>query len=550
MAAPVKNNPLNSVMAVFKKLTMQQKVMLGGIAGVAVVLLGVTVFFLNEPTYSTLYSNLSQEDASKVVEQLTSQKIPYKIEDNGQTIKVQKEKVYETRLSLASKGIPSTGVIGYEIFDKTTMGMSEFMQKLNYKRALEGELARTISQEEGVEGVRVMIVIPQKAVFKEEEKPPTASVVLKLKSNFTPTKTNILAITNLVSSSVEGLTPGHITIIDTKGRLLSKETDETSIAVASSKQYEVKQTIENYLIQKAQTMLDNILGYGNSMVQINADIDFDQVEKTMETYDPESQVAVSEQIIKGENNGRTAADSNAAINQNSTTNYEISKTIQRVIAGSGNIKRLSVSAVINYATKEVKNGDKVQLKYEPRSQDQMRKLEEIVRNAVGIDTKRNDQFSMVNISFETKDLDEPKEGTGSQILDNINKYSNIILILVAIGASMFILRNLMNRLKGETNPQAKGALDGVNGIEIGGVGLDGNLAAGPMPLTGIEQGSQPQLLQEPKKKQMLPVGDIEDEISEEAIMKQQQQEKIVSYVQKNPAEAAKLINAWLHEDEL
>lgn len=537
-------NPLTAVMNIFNKLSMQQKFMLGGIVIVTLILLGVTLFFLNEPSYSTLYTGLAQEDASKVVEHLTSQKIPYKLEDNGQTIKVQKEKVYETRLSLASKGIPSTGIIGYEIFDKTTMGMSEFMQKLNYKRAIEGELARTIMQQDGVEGVRVHIVIPQKAVFKEEEKPPTASVVLKLKNNYAVSKNNIMAITNLVSSSVEGLTPGHISIIDTKGRLLSKDNEEGSLAVSSAKQYEVKQSIENYLAQKAQTILDNVLGYGNAMIQITADVDFAQVEKTMETYDPDGQVAVSEQIIKGENNGRSAADSNAQVSQNSTVNYEISKTIQKVIEGSGNIKRLSVSTVINYATKEVKNGEKTEITYEPRSDEQMRKLEEIVKNSVGIDPKRNDQFSIVNLSFETKALEGMKEEEGGSLIDNVGKFSNLILILVAIGASMLILKNLMFRLKNEK-------------IMIGTVGggrlaVDNTLAlqGGVAPLTGIEQGgAQPQMLQPPKKKQMLPVGNIEDEISEEAIEKQQQQEKIVNYVQKNPADAAKLINAWLHEDE-
>lgn len=540
--ANTNTNPLNAVLNIFNKLSMQQKFMLGGIVAITFILLGVTLFFLNEPSYSTLYSGLAQEDASKVIEHLTAQKIPYKIEDNGQTIKVQKEKVYETRLSLASKGIPSTGVIGYEIFDKTTMGMSEFMQKLNFKRAIEGELARTIMQQEGVEGVRVHIVIPQKAVFKEEEKPPTASVVLKLKNNYNLSRNNIMAITNLVSSSVEGLTQGHISILDTKGRLLSKENDEMPLANSSSKQYEVKQSIENYLAQKAQSILDNVLGYGNAMVQITADVDFAQVEKTMETYDPNGQVAVSEQIIKGENNVRNMADSNAQVSQNSTVNYEISKTIQKVIEGSGNIKRLSVSTVINYASKEVKNGDKVEIAYEPRSPEQMKKLEEIVRNSVGIDAKRNDQFSIVNLSFETKSLDGGKDDMGGSILDNVNKFSNLILILVAIGASMFILKNLMYRLKNEK-------------ITIGTIGnagqlVDGNLALGAAPaFAGIEQGSQPQLLAPAKKKPLLPVGNIEDEISDEAIQKQQQQEKIISYVQKNPADAAKLINAWLHEDE-
>jgi flagellar M-ring protein FliF len=541
--APLNNNLAKYSMEVFNKLTMQQRIMLGGVVAAAFILLGVTLFYMNEPTYSTLYSNLAQEDASKVVETLTAQKVPYKIEDNGQTIKVQKDKVYETRLSLASKGIPSTGVIGYEIFDKTTVGMSEFMQKLNYKRAIEGELARTIGQQEGVEGVRVSIVIPQKAVFKEEEKPTTASVVLKLKNNYNPTKTYITAITNLVSSSVEGLTQPHVTIIDTKGRLLSKEVDESPLATSSSKQYEVKQQIENYLSQKAQSILDNIVGYGNSMVQITADVDFAQVEKTMETYDPDSQVAISQQTIQSNNNGRNLADSTAQTNQNNTVNYEISKTIAKVIEGSGNIKRLSVSAVINDEVKEVWRGNKNVEVYKPRPQDQMKKLEEIVKNAVGVDPKRNDQFSIVNLSFETKPLDDGKNENGNGFFDNVNKFSNVILILVAIGASIFILRSLMLRVKKE-----RLLMDGeTEQPEIAG----GTLAIeGASSVEGVENGVAPQLLQPPPKKPpMLPVGNIEDEISEEAIEKQQQQEKIINYIQKNPADTAKLINAWLHEDE-
>ncbi len=155
-------NPLQAFFGILGKLNPKQKIMLGVSVITTLALLTLLIFVLNEPTYSTLYSNLSQEDAAKVVEYLGAQKVMYKLDDNGQSIKVQKEKVYELRLALASKGIPSSGVIGYEIFDKSTMGMSEFMQKLNYKRALEGELSRTIQQQDGVLAARVHIVIPQK----------------------------------------------------------------------------------------------------------------------------------------------------------------------------------------------------------------------------------------------------------------------------------------------------------------------------------------------------------------------------------------------------
>lgn len=530
------NNFLDQIMGVFNKLTIQQRLIIGGATVGTFALIIVLIFFLNEPVYTTLYSNLAEEDASKVIDELTAQKIPFVIEDNGKAIKVPKEKVYETRLTLAGKGIPNSGIIGYEIFDKSTMGMSEFMQKLNYKRALEGELAKTIMGQDGVEAAKVLIVLPPKSIFKDEEKLPTASVVLKLKNNFTLSKTNIAAVVNLVSSSVEGLLPNKITLLDTRGRLLSKETDENPLAVSSSKQYEIKQQVENYLVQKAQAMLDNVLGYGNAMVQVNAEINFDQVEKTMETYDPESQVAVSEQTIKTENNGRNMSDSSAATNQNSTTNYEISKTIQRVIEGSGNIKRMSVAAVINDVQKEVKKGDKVQIVNEPQSQTQMKKLEEIIKNAIGYDVNRQDQLSVVNINFQPKTFDDVQVEKSS-FFDNPEKWINVLFVLGGIIASLFILKGLMQRLKNEK-------------IIIGTINQD-NLAfdTGRGSQT-LFQSEEPKAMIPSLKKRILPVGDIEDDISDDALKKKSQQEKITNYVSKNPIDAAKLINAWLHEDEL
>jgi flagellar M-ring protein FliF len=529
----MKDNPFSSILNIYNKLTLQQKMVIGGAVGLTMILLGILLFFLNQPDYTSLYSNLSQEDAAKVIDQLTSQKIPYEITDNGKTIRVQKDKVYEERITLAGKGIPSSGVVGYEIFDKSTMGMSDFMQKLNYQRALEGELAKSIMEVDGVEGARVHIVIPQKSVFKDEQKLPTAAVVLKLKNSDEITRNNIAAIVNLVSSSVEGLQPGKVTLIDSKGKLLSKDDDGDPLAISSAKQYEIKKSVENYLTQKTQGMLDNVLGYGNSIIEINADLNFDQVEKTMETYDPNSQVAISEQTVKSENNGRNVSDSTAQVSQNSTTNYEIDKTIEKVIAGSGNIKRLSVAVVVNDRSIETKKGNKVVNTAEPRSKDQLDKLEDIVKNSVGVDPTRNDQVSIVNIPFETKDLDEEKIAEPG-VFDDMNKFVNPFLMIAAVAASIFLLKSIMKRLKTE-----KIIIGTYNNPELAIDNFTPPVLPGPVAVPQIA----------PKiKKPMLPIGDIEDDISEEAMMKKNQQEKISNYVSKNPVDAAKLINAWLHED--
>jgi len=328
------------------------------------------------------------------------------------------------------------------------MGMSEFMQKLNYKRALEGELARTIMQQEGIEGARVLIVLPKRTVFRQEEEPPKASVVVKLSGSSTFSSSNTTAILNLVANSVEGLSPQNVTLIDTKGRLLSKKIGDDQESVINSKQYEIKQSVEQYLSKKVKSILDQVIGYGNSTVQVNADFNFNQIERTMETFDPESQVAISEQLIKNENLGTTPSDSTVESSQTSTINYEINKTVQRVIEGTGNINRLSVAVVVNDIEKEVIKGEETEIVYESRSLEQIKKLEVIIINAIGIDTERGDQISLVNIPFETKEIGNLDYVDPSGTFD-LNRILDLVMILVAIIASFFLLKGIMSKLKNE-----------------------------------------------------------------------------------------------------
>ncbi len=525
-----------TIIEIFNKFSLQQRILVIGSFALTLILLILFIFIFNEPNYSTLYTNLAVEDAAKVVDYLNNQKIPYKLENDGQTVKVPKEKVYETRLELASKGIPNSGIIGYEIFDNNTMGMSDYIQKLNFKRALEGELTRTIMQQQGVEAARVHIVFPEKAIFKDEMKPPTASVVLKLNNNYELTQNNIMAISHLVANSIEGLTPEHVTIVDTKGRLLSQREEDNGFGVFTAKQYEIKNKVESYLADKAQTMLDNVLGFGNSMVKVNLDLDFNQVEKTMENYDPESQVAISEQTTKSENGGKSISDSSQTTNESTITNYEVNKSIERIVSGIGNIKRMTVAAVINDMPKEVKKGNKTETVNEPRSQDQLQKLEEIVRQSVGIDGTRNDQISIVSIPFENQNLElNEKEILPS---DQFDKWQNIIILSVAFIGALFVLRSLMKKLKNE-----KIIIGTINPAQMSTENLAFETAS-----TSLGNVQQKTISRKPKR-QLIEVGDIDDEISDEAVQKKMKQDKIVNYVAKNPSEAAKLINLWLRENE-
>lgn len=554
----MEKNIIAEITALYKKLTVPQKVIIGGAVVATIILLGTLLMILNEPEYSTLFTNLQEEDAGKVIEYLNTEQIAYQIGDDGRTIKVPKEIVYETRLGLSGKGIPGSGIVGYEIFDKNTMGMSEFMQKLNFKRAIEGELSRTIIQQEGIEGARVHIVMPEKSVFRDEEKIPTASVLLKLAGAYNLPQPKINAIVNLVSSSVEGLLPQNVTVLDSKGHLLSKESNENPLTAASSTQYELKQSVESYLAKKAQSILDNVLGYGNGMVKIDVDLNFDQVEKTMEIYDPDSQVAISEQVVKSDNLNRGFGDSTATASENSILNYEINKTVQRVIEGTGTIKRLSVAAVINDVLETNEQAGEMVTVYTPRPQNQLIKLQQIISNAVGIDPSRNDQFSIVNIPFETK-LYEVNEinsyDNSTPIYQDYDKLINLLFIFIAIGASLYIVKRLLTKVQAERILSGN-VSDGPK-LAYQGAGKGNALNQDYFEKTGqnkLESGASKEggegTKQLPEKKPVRSIlGSIEEEISHDAIAKKEKQEKIANYVSENPVDAAKLIHAWLYEDE-
>jgi flagellar M-ring protein FliF len=348
-----------------------------------------------------------------------------------------------------------------------------------------------------------------------------------------------MAITNLVASSVESLDPKNVIIIDNKGRLLSKRPEDGELAINSGKQYEIKSSIETYLANKAKTILDKIVGYENSDVKVNVELDFKQIEKTLETVDPESQVAISEQTTKNTSSGKSISDSNVVFSESNTTNYELSKTIEHMIEGSGNIKRITVAAVINGITKEVQNGETTELVNEPRTNEQLQQLELLLRQAVGIDPNRDDKISIVSIPFETNKYDSEFDGGTS--MDNIGQYLNYFLILLGIFGASFVLKGLMKKLKDEK------IMIGTVGAGAGGYSdqsFDSLYSKAPTwePGSGIQKMKK-------NKKTLFEMGDIEDEITDEAVMKKMKQDKIINYVSKNPSEAAKLINSWLKEDE-
>lgn len=499
------------------RLTTQQKFLIGGVTVVAAIALIILVTFVNRPTFGLLYSNLAEEDASKIVTKLKEQSIPYQLDDGGKSILVPRQQLYELRLSLATDGLPRSSTIGYEIFDRTNLGVSDFVQKINYRRALEGELARTILEIDEVEGVRVHIVTPEKALFKDDERPATASVILKLKSAKPLRNETTQAITHLVASSVEALDPANVTIVDSRGNLLSDNAKSNSLASLSATQYELQQKVENFLAKKAQTLLDEALGTGNSMVQVNAELDFRQVEQNLEQYDPDNTAVRSEQTSEE----KTVVQDSVApsTRSSSVTNYEVNKTVQHIIENVGNIKKLSVAAIINEQQKVTeKNGEK-SVEFTPLPQDEMDRLTEVVRKAVGFSVQRNDEVSVVNLPFNTNTDDGLllKNEPATDWYDLGEKG----LILLAMAGAVLIVRSLLNRFR--------------TPFDLGGTVL------GDPAIAHLGSGGS-------HERQDIYIPAAEEEISKEALVRAERRNRIAEYISTKPEDASRLLKVWLKAD--
>ncbi|MGQ9847465.1 MAG: flagellar basal-body MS-ring/collar protein FliF, partial [Bacteroidales bacterium] len=421
----------------------------------SVIFIGMLIFWNTQPDFQVLYSNLSQEDAAEISSKLKEKKIPFKFNQSGTTIMVPKEQVYEIRLNLANEGLPKGGGVGFEIFDRTNFGTTDFVQKLNYIRGLQGELSRTIKQIKEVEHARVHIAIPKDTLFVEEQKKPTASVFIRTRTGMALSSSQVEGIVHLISCAVEGLEPGNITVLDNTGKMLSKKQDQSSIGQLTSSQLEYQRNIEEGLKRKVQSMLEEVLGPNKAIARVTANIDFQQVDILEETYDPKP-IPRSEQktLEKSSSNngsiekGNTSYEGKASFSaglisdrQSELRNYEVSKINKRIKNPIGVIKKISAAVIVDgtYAESIDSNGNRIR-KYSPRSQEEMKGLENLVKKAIGYEEQRGDQVEIINMPFYSSNMEEDVK----QIKDSfVNKYCPIVYkpavsLILAILLILFI----------------------------------------------------------------------------------------------------------------
>ncbi|HVP39537.1 MAG TPA: flagellar basal-body MS-ring/collar protein FliF [Candidatus Saccharimonadales bacterium] len=435
---------MDRILGIWKRLTPNQRMVLV-LCALGVVALGALLAtWAGHPDYQVLYSGLKPEDGGRIVEKLRSRKVPFQLRDGGATVLVPAQNVYETRLDLATAGLPQSGGVGYEVFDKNNFGMTDFVQKLNYQRALEGELTRTIQGLEEVEQARVHIVIPEPHLYTEERTTPTASVVLKLHGRLNPGQ--VQGITHLVASSVEGLKPEDITVIDTNGNVLSKGHSESTLAGLSNDQLELQQNVETYLARKVQTMLEGVLGNNHAVVQVSAQLDFDKIESTVEKYDPDNPVVRSEE--KNDTQGQTNGEKTTS----SVVNYEVSKSVEHIANATGGIRKLSVAVMVDGSYQVDAKGAR---KYTPRSAEEMTKIQNIVRSAVGIDARRGDELEVANVAFDTSALDEvQKDMKKAQTMGLLTKVGGKLGMLAVGVVLLLFLRSALKGVAGAVRPSS------------------------------------------------------------------------------------------------
>ena len=447
---------------------------LGALGAVAAVLLGFLYFMavrLGTPNMGLLYSDIDLKDSSEIVAKLEQANVPYQLRGDGSQILVPSDQVARLRMTMAEAGLPRGGSLGYELFDKgESLGTSSFVQNLNHVRALEGEIGRSISALRQVQSARVHLVLPERQMFSREKQEPTASIILKLRPNDPLNKGQVLAIQQLTASAVPGLKPERVSIIDQAGTLLARGNESSDGGAENAD--DRRATYEQRLSRTVEDMLSRTVGLGRVRAQVNADMDFDRVTTSSETYDPSGQVLRSNQNTNETSDNADGGDQPVTVANNlpdgqaaqqaaggnrakankteETNNYEISKVVRSQVKEVGGIRRLSVAVMVDGTYSTDANHA-----YQPRSDEELGRLTSLVKTAIGYDEKRGDTVQVLNLRFVTPD--EPAAvpsglPLGLEKADLMRLAEIGVLGLVAILVIFLVLRPMMGRVFAKAEP--------------------------------------------------------------------------------------------------
>jgi flagellar M-ring protein FliF len=463
----------------FLKTTMGRNVLIGG--GVAAALAVVLAIWMwsQAPDYRVLYANYSDKDGGAITASLDQMGVKYKFSDGGTAILVPAEQVPDLRLKLAAQGLPKGGNVGFELMENQKLGVSQFLEQVNYQRSLEGELARSIQSLGSVAGARVHLALPKPSVFVRDQQKPTASVLLNLQAGRALDPGQVSAIVHLVASSIPELTTGNVTVVDQNGNLLSEQQKQNGLGKQlDATQLKYVEQVQQNIIKQVESLITPIVGKGNVRAEATADIDFAQVDTAAEIYKPNSppepqairSQQTSEQLgpTTGAANGVPGALSNqppgvatapleggapagaqqtttGPSRKDATTNYEVDKTVRYEQRPMGGIKRLTVGVVVNYRRTVDPATGKVTVKPLPAAE--VAQINELVKQAMGYSQARGDTMNVANAPFDG--VDRPDENAPDWYKDPANlplawQVGKYLLIALVIAFLYFrILRPLM-----------------------------------------------------------------------------------------------------------
>lgn len=517
--------------------------------GVVVLLIGST-WYLNRTEYRVLFSELNGEEAAKVVERLTADNVDYKLQDGGRTILVPLDSTDSLRLRFAGEGMPTSGRIGFEIFDKVAFGQTEFLEHVNYRRALEGELARTISSLSEVQAARVHIAMQKESLFGAKEQPAKASVTLTLKGSRALPPQAAASITNLVAASVEGLRPEQVVIIDSHGRSLARGAMGRDDGAMAGVDLDRQQKYERDMAMKVISLLEPVVGVERVRANVSVSLHGTSEEQTREEYDPAT-VLRSEQLTTEGNSsesaggiagsqsnlpapvrpdGTPAAQAPALVSatrgitkSSKVSNYEVTKTVTHTIRPRGEVARVTVGVLVDDEHVTTSNADgSMTTKRKPRDPAAMQKLQKLVAASLGIDTTRGDQVTVENVTFEAPVADPV---VAPSIWQRVSDKSSgavrgvAVLLMVAMVLLLFV-RPVIGRL-----------LTVPTGVESATISMPQQL---PRTIEEIESEIEAQLDAGPQD------GDRRQPVLTR---------RMVSITNQEPESAAKLVRGWLAEGE-
>jgi flagellar M-ring protein FliF len=441
--------------------------------------------------YRVLFSNLSDRDGGAIVQALTQMNVPYKFNEGGGAILVPTNQVHDVRLRLASQGLPRGGTVGFELMENQKFGTTQFQEQVNYQRALEGELARSIQSLAAVQAARVHLAIPKPSVFLRESQKPSASVLVNLHAGRTLDRAQVAGILHLVSSSVPDLPLKSVSVVDQNGTLLSGSADGRPGAQLDANQLAYANQVESSYVRRIQDILEPVVGRGNLRAQVTADLDFSESEATAETFKPNQnpqEAAIRSQQtresaattphgaggvpgaltnqpapaatapITGGAPGASAPGGQASSNtsKDATINYEVDKTVRHTRTPVGTVKRLSAAVVVNYRkpveeAADANNADAKPKKPQPLAAEEMTQITALVKEAIGFSQQRGDTLNVVNIAFAGEEPIEPlpepplwKQPENIAMAKDIGKALGVALLLLIV---LFgVLRPLMRQL--------------------------------------------------------------------------------------------------------